>query len=355
MRLICPQCNALYEVSSDMIPPEGREVECSACGNVWYQRANLREMRGLAQDLRAPRPEKPRAAASGADLGEGPALRRPLPDDVLSILREETARELSARRGIRLEDPLPPRGGQTDSAEAVPEPAPIVEKAAAPEPAPEPKPEPEPVPILPVPPPVSRPAPVTPPVAPPVTSAAPAAVTPPPPTDWPATTVTAPDDSQPRVVSRRQPATPIPARDLHPTPILAAAPQRPLAEDAIAPTVADATPNPAMPPLPRRRVVKTLPDAERLAATLQTQAPPTPDLPVAVPQPEPASDRYRAGFSRALSVAAAVALAYVAGAAWVGTGAAPAPVARAVASIDAARAGLQDAAQSLLGNDGKSE
>lgn len=347
MRLICPQCNALYEVSSDMIPPEGREVECSACGNVWYQRANLREMRGLAQDLRAARPEKTRAKAPApaADLGEGPALRRPLPDDVLSILREETAREMSARRGIRLEDPLPPRGGQTDSAEAVPEPAPIVEKAAAPEP------EPAPEPILPVPPPVSRPAPVT----PPVTSAAPAAVTPPPLTDWPATTVTAPDDSQPRVVSRRQPATPIPAKDLHPTPILAAAPQRPLVEDAIAPTVADATPNPAMPPLPRRRVVKTLPDAERLAATLQTQAPPTPDLPVAVPQPEPTPDRYRAGFSRALSVAAAVALAYVAGAAWVGTGAAPAPVARAVASIDAARAGLQDAAQSLLGNDGKSE
>lgn len=342
MRLICPQCNALYEVSSDMIPPEGREVECSACGNVWHQPANLREMRGLAEDLRAPRVEKPGRAAATADLGEGPALRRPLPDDVLSILREETARELSARRGIRLEDPLPPRGGQADSAAPVAKPAPILDAAPAPEPAPEP--------VLPVPPPVSRPAPVT----PPVTSAAPAAVTPPP-TDWPATTVTAPDDSLPRVVSRRQPATPIPAKDLHPTPILAAAPQRPLVEDAIAPPVADATLNPAMPPLPRRRVVKTLPDAERLAATLQTQAPPTPDLPVAVQQPEPTPDRYRAGFSRALSVAAAVALAYVAGAAWVGTGAAPAPVARAVASIDAARAGLQDAARSLIGENQKVE
>ena len=55
MRLICPQCNALYDVSAEMIPPEGREVECSACGHVWHQPANLREMRGLASDLRAMR------------------------------------------------------------------------------------------------------------------------------------------------------------------------------------------------------------------------------------------------------------------------------------------------------------
>ena len=41
MRLICPQCNALYDVSSEMIPPEGREVECSACGHVWHQPADI--------------------------------------------------------------------------------------------------------------------------------------------------------------------------------------------------------------------------------------------------------------------------------------------------------------------------
>lgn len=339
MRLICPQCNALYDVSAEMIPPEGREVECSACGHVWHQPADIRQMRGLASDLRGPATKS--APAATVDLGAAPALRRPLPDDVLSILREETARELSARRGVRLEDPLPRSVAPADSPQVVPA-APV---AAAPEPAKADSPSAEAA---------AAPKPAAPKPAEPARSA----VTPPPATDWPATTVTAPDDSQPRVVTRRQPATPVPARDLHPAPVLASAPARPLAEDTLAATAADAPPPvtaPALPPLPRRRIVKMLPDAERLAATLQTQAPPTPDLPVVVPAAQPAPDGYRAGFSRALSVAAALLLAYVLGAAWVGTGGAPSPVVSAVAGIDAARAGLQDVARSLTGQNEKAE
>ncbi len=329
MRLICPQCNALYDVSSDMIPPEGREVECSACGHVWHQPADIREMRGLASDLRAPTP-KPVPPPAAIELGAAPALRRPLPDDVLSILREETARELSARRGMRLEDPLPrslPAAESPATAATVPATAATVPATVAPAAAPGAGP-------------LSEPA-----------------------ADWPATTVTAPDDSLPRVVSRRQPAAPVPAKNLRPAPILAAAPARSLAEDtlpapAAAPpqATAEAARPAALPPLPRRRVVKTLPDAERLAATLQTQAPPTPELPAAVPVQTPAPDGYRSGFSRALSVAAALLVAYVAGAAWVGTGGAPAPVVSAMAGIDAARAGLQDVARSLVGqNDTQNE
>ena len=351
MRLICPQCNALYDVSAEMIPPEGREVECSACGHVWHQPANLREMRGLASDLRAP---AARPAAPAVDLGAAPALRRPLPEDVLSILRDETARELSARRGVRLEDPLPrpPADSPAEVPAAVPAAPPVAVK---------------PTPVRPTPP-VPQPA------APKPAEPARTVVTPPAAADWPATTVTAPDDSLPRIVTRRQPAIPVPARELHPTPVLAAA--QPLVEDVPAPTVtappvaARPAPqnstvppvrnpvlNPALPPLPRRRIVKTLPDAERLAATLQTQAPPSPDLPTAAPVAARAAapDGYRAGFSRALSVAAAVLAAYVAGAAWVGTGAAPAPVVSVVAGIDAARAGFQDVARSLVGRNEKAE
>ncbi|NHF74371.1 zinc-ribbon domain-containing protein [Paracoccus xiamenensis] len=337
MRLICPQCNALYDVSSEMIPTEGREVECSACGHVWHQPADMREMRGLASDLRAPA-AKPAPAPDAADLGAAPALRRPLPDDVLSILREETARELSARRGVRLEDPLPRPGTATDS--PPPEPPAVLAPTPTATPAPAPKP--------------AKPARVV--------------VEPPEATDWPATTVTAPDDSQPRVITRRQPAIPSPARDLRPMPILAAAPARRLAEDGLAATSADdpapqsapevtIAPDPALPPMPRRRVVKMLPDAERLAATLQTQAPPASDLPEAqaATATQSAPDGYRAGFVRALSVAAALLAAYVAGAVWVGTGAAPAPVVSAVAGIDAARAGLQDAARSLVGRNEDAE
>ncbi|MBA4492272.1 zinc-ribbon domain-containing protein [Paracoccus sp. S1E-3] len=334
MRLICPQCNALYDVSSAMIPPEGREVECSACGHVWHQPADIREMRGLAGDLRPPAP-KSASAAPAVDLGAAPALRRPLPDDVLSILREETARELSARRGVPLEDSPPPPLAPADSPVADARPPDAPKPGAKPKPA---KPKP---------------------ADPALTAVGPPAA------DWPATTVTAPDDSQPRVITRRQPATPVPARGLRPTPILAKAPSRPLAEDTLAATPTEMpapviAPPPALPPVPRRRSVKMLPDAERLAATLQTQLPPPADPPTVSPAPAPtvaqfAPDGYRAGFSRALSVVAALLLAYVAGTAWVGTGGAPSPVVAAVAGIDAARAGLQDVARSLVGQNEKAE
>lgn len=37
MRLICPNCDAQYEVSDTAIPEEGRDVQCSSCGHAWFQ------------------------------------------------------------------------------------------------------------------------------------------------------------------------------------------------------------------------------------------------------------------------------------------------------------------------------
>ena len=83
MRLICPTCAAQYEIADDAIPPEGREVECSACGTGWRQ------------------PGMPPLRLSEAEREAEPAaLRRPrTPDSALAILREEAARELAARQG----------------------------------------------------------------------------------------------------------------------------------------------------------------------------------------------------------------------------------------------------------------
>lgn len=39
MRLICPHCDAQYEVSAEAIPEAGRDVQCSACGHTWFQPA----------------------------------------------------------------------------------------------------------------------------------------------------------------------------------------------------------------------------------------------------------------------------------------------------------------------------
>ncbi len=37
MRLTCPNCGAQYEVPDDIIPTGGRDVQCSNCGNTWFQ------------------------------------------------------------------------------------------------------------------------------------------------------------------------------------------------------------------------------------------------------------------------------------------------------------------------------
>lgn len=72
IRLTCPECGAEYRVDAGAIPAGGREVECSSCGHGWHQPA-------------APAPDR----TAGPSEGAGPRLNRPLPESVLSVLREE--------------------------------------------------------------------------------------------------------------------------------------------------------------------------------------------------------------------------------------------------------------------------
>lgn len=83
MRLTCPNCAARYEIADDMLPPEGRDVECSNCGQVWFQ-APDQGVSGVSFDPQA-----------------RPSLNRQLNESMLSILREEAARELEARAAER--------------------------------------------------------------------------------------------------------------------------------------------------------------------------------------------------------------------------------------------------------------
>ncbi|MEM7642494.1 MAG: zinc-ribbon domain-containing protein [Pseudomonadota bacterium] len=88
MRITCPNCNAQYEIAADVIPADGRDVQCSNCGTTWYQEGRGRE---AVAEAAAPR-AAPRAPAGGAD--DSPKPRRPLADDrAMSILREERERE----------------------------------------------------------------------------------------------------------------------------------------------------------------------------------------------------------------------------------------------------------------------
>lgn len=86
MRLICPNCDAQYEVPDDAIPEAGRDVQCSDCGHTWFQTA--------ATSKQQPEIE-----------------RKPVPPEVASILREEAERERIAREqdrtSIEVQDEIP--------------------------------------------------------------------------------------------------------------------------------------------------------------------------------------------------------------------------------------------------------
>ena len=89
MRLVCPRCGAEYEIDDRLIPAGGREVECSSCGNTWFQ----------AGRLRMPAPAAAAAAARAAEPGAA-RMGRPIPEDVMAILRDEAAHFRASHPGI---------------------------------------------------------------------------------------------------------------------------------------------------------------------------------------------------------------------------------------------------------------
>jgi predicted Zn finger-like uncharacterized protein len=118
MRLICPNCGAQYEVDSAMIPDEGRDVQCSACGHTWYQMPEgaeavdepeieaedeieveeTVEVEDAARPVAASAPPPPPAAAP---MPPKPSER--LDGNILGMLREEAQREAEARRAEQAE------------------------------------------------------------------------------------------------------------------------------------------------------------------------------------------------------------------------------------------------------------
>lgn len=127
MRLICPDCGAQYEVPARVIPDEGRDVQCSACGNTWFQTASA----GTSEDGSAPTAQQDQDDVTpNADMDEAqepadieppiehdavdtdasdPAPeviadtppRRALDPQIAAILQEEAAREQQARSALQ--------------------------------------------------------------------------------------------------------------------------------------------------------------------------------------------------------------------------------------------------------------
>jgi predicted Zn finger-like uncharacterized protein len=115
MRLTCPNCGAQYEVPNEVIPTEGRDVQCSNCGNTWFQD----NPDARAPDAKKAEPDEEELLSALRDLGEKPAkaaapppppepeqpvdqkkpepTRRQLDPDVADILQQEAQRETEIR------------------------------------------------------------------------------------------------------------------------------------------------------------------------------------------------------------------------------------------------------------------
>lgn len=118
MRLICPNCGAQYEVAEDVIPTNGRDVQCSNCGHTWFETpgaSELAESDDIVDDvLDAPEEHDPDHVPwdsedddddHGAAAPQPPRNRPALDASVAEILREEAERETAARRAA-IPDPM---------------------------------------------------------------------------------------------------------------------------------------------------------------------------------------------------------------------------------------------------------
>ena len=123
MRLICPNCDAQYEVDAAVIPDGGRDVQCSSCGHTWFQTALTPEPTDDEDSNAVP-------AAATPPEPEG-MRRRNLDEAVLAVLREEAEREARARQaeGSTLETQADL--GLTAPAAEPPAPVPAVDMTAS--------------------------------------------------------------------------------------------------------------------------------------------------------------------------------------------------------------------------------
>lgn len=100
MRLVCPNCDAEYEVDASVIPEAGRDVQCSNCGHAWFQASPEVEAELAAEAALYEAPPARAEEDEPDDFAPLPAAvpQRTLDTSVLDVLREEAEREVEARK-----------------------------------------------------------------------------------------------------------------------------------------------------------------------------------------------------------------------------------------------------------------
>lgn len=113
MRLVCPNCEAKYEVPEDAIPETGRDVQCANCGHAWYQmraRAAVAEPVAAAPVVappiaKAPEPVPPAPAPEPEPEPEPEPLAAP--EVAVTPEPEPLAPEIETEPDVAVPDPEP--------------------------------------------------------------------------------------------------------------------------------------------------------------------------------------------------------------------------------------------------------
>ena len=105
MRLICPNCEAEYEVDDAAIPDMGRDVQCSNCGHAWFQLPPEIELALEQEDelfgasnVADPLPDLDEDDAPPPPPAMADAPKRSIDENLMAVLREEAEREAAARK-----------------------------------------------------------------------------------------------------------------------------------------------------------------------------------------------------------------------------------------------------------------
>jgi predicted Zn finger-like uncharacterized protein len=91
MSLICPDCQATYNVNPDLLGPNGRKVRCATCGHIWMALPPMplppeKPIENPFENIAAPT-----AAAAKTSLEDGPQIRIIPPENIFASMVAQTA------------------------------------------------------------------------------------------------------------------------------------------------------------------------------------------------------------------------------------------------------------------------